>query len=383
MAMFGNLLGLFGAQALPFGAAGAALGVNANKHPWNMGGDNFPGISPRTTPGFGDGIEGNQRIDGTSNVNTSAPADLFAGQRSMMASPAPLDPVPPGAPTIRPAAIADQPIPLKPINAADLAQNPHTKGPGFFDKDGAWRYIAGGLLDGVATHFGGQPGFAPALQQAQRSKLEQDRWMAQYAAKRKDDLADREHDENKAQYFSGNEDRVKFDPTTGQSTTIYDAPMPAEAYAKGLGYEPNTPEYNRAMEDYTLRGWSGTALGNRMALDDYRTGNRQEVKGSPTYRDLHPRPTAPRPSRAPTTSNVIAGVLSKVAGGVTLSAGEQQIYDTYRNGRRGRGRYVTSSSGVPGSLSGVDPRAYEGKTVRDSATGARLTARNGKWVPAL
>jgi len=374
MAMFGNLFGLFGAQALPFGAAGAALGINASKHPWNMGGDNFPGISPRTTPGFGDGIEGNQRIDGTSNINTSAPADLFAGQRSMMASPAPLDPVPPGAPTIRPAAIADQPIALtKPINTADLVQNPHVKGPGFFDKDGAWRYIAGGLLDGVATHFGAQAGFAPALQQAQRSKLEQDRWIAQYAAKRKDDLADREHDENKAQYFSGNEDRVKFDPTTGQSTTIYDAPMPAQSYAQGLGYEPNTPEYNRAMEDYTLRGWSGTALGNRMALDDYRTGNRQEVKGAPTYRDLHPRAPAPRSSRPPTTSNIVAGVLSKVAGGVTLSAGEQQIYDTYRNGRRGRGSGGTATTGGSGSP--------EGTVAVNPTTGQRQIKRNGKWVP--
>jgi len=65
--------------------------------------------------------------------------------------------------------------------------------------------------------------------------------------------------------------------------------------------------------------------------------------------------------------------LSKVAGGVTLSAGEQQIYDTYRNGRRGRGSGGTAATGGSGSP--------EGTVAVNPTTGQRQIKRNGKWVP--
>ncbi len=343
--------------------------------------------APYTTPGIGDGIPGNMRIDGRINlppeqggqgVDTSVPTDPYAGQRPDIGGPAPSSEAtgsPPQMPQmsdagLRPSVLADQPMQIAPMDTSQLIQDVKPQGSRFFAKDGAWRYLAGGVLDGLATHFGGQPGFAPAMQRAEQDRREQAQWLARRKVERDEKLADRTYDENKPQYFSGSEDRVKLDPLTGKSTKVYDAPSSAEAYAGGLGYAPGSDQYRQAMQDYTLRSWSGTALNNRMAFDDYRTDNRSEVKGSPTYRDLHPRPLAPRQTRLPTTQNVIAGVLGKVGKGQQLTPGEAQIFATWKNGR-GRGG---------GKGGGADP--LEGKTIVNSSTGQRMIRKDGQWVPA-
>ncbi|TZG25886.1 hypothetical protein [Sphingomonas montanisoli] len=302
-------------------------------------------------------------------IDPTLPTDPFAGQRPMMV-PAPLAPQS-SAPGVRPFDAADQPVALmQTLDPSQLRQNVKVPGPRFFAKDGAWRDVLGALGDVMAAAGGGQGTYLPTKIRQMEEMRAQQMWLARRKIEREEQLADRDYEARKPQYFSGAEDRVQFDPTTGQTNTVYDAPTPAENYAARFG-QPDSDEYRQAMQDYTLRGWGSTAMGNKMALDDFRTENRTQVKGSPSYRDLHPRPTAPR---APTPNAVVAGILGKVTKGQRLTPGEQEIYQTYKNGRRGAG-----GSGS-GSRTGADP--YAGQTIVNPTTGQRMTRKNGQWVPA-
>ena len=101
--------------------------------------------------------------------------------------------------------------------------------------------------------------------------------------------------------FTIGRDRLQYDPTTGETNTLYDGPEDFESYAEAKGFEPGSQQYFDAVEDYVLRSNGPTAYGRDKALDDYRTGNRLKmegvrqgnrmtVRGSPTYRDTHPQP---------------------------------------------------------------------------------------------
>lgn len=118
---------------------------------------------------------------------------------------------------------------------------------------------------------------------------------------REDDLA--REKASQPQFFSGNEDRIRYDPTTGTSTRVYNAPQDFEDYAATGGLEPGTPEYFSAVQDYVLRGSGPTAFNydrqleqlrqaGRISLEGTRHQNRLDVRGAPTYRDLHPKPKA-------------------------------------------------------------------------------------------
>lgn len=126
---------------------------------------------------------------------------------------------------------------------------------------------------------------------------------------RDDDLAQAKA--NEPQYWSGNEDRVRFEPATGTATRVYDAPQDFEDYARASGFEPGTPEYFKAAEDYVLRGNGSTAFkydrdvevirqANRAGLEGIRQRNRESLRGMPSDRDTQPR--APRASSARPTA---------------------------------------------------------------------------------
>jgi hypothetical protein len=115
-----------------------------------------------------------------------------------------------------------------------------------------------------------------------------------------------------AKPFTIGHDRVAYDPATGKAALLYQAPEDFESYAQTLGFQPGTPEYFKAAEDYVLRANGPTALQNDQTIDDYRTandrglenlrqdnrvslenlrqGNRVSLHGAPTYRDTHSLP---------------------------------------------------------------------------------------------
>lgn len=147
----------------------------------------------------------------------------------------------------------------------------------------------------------------------ERERLQREAALTAVKWRREDDLDAAKR--NSPQYFSGNDDRVRYDPVTGQSTVVYDAPRDFEDYA-GLAGDAGTPAYFNAAQDYVLRGHGPTAFqydrdletvrqagrasleaqrqGNRVSLEGVRQRNRSSLRGSPTYRDIHPQPGASR-----------------------------------------------------------------------------------------
>lgn len=190
-------------------------------------------------------------------------------------------------------------------------------------------------------------------------------------------------DASKPDYFTVGRNRVRYDPTTNQSQTVYEAPADFEEYAGVLGLQPGTDEYNEAVQDYVLRangptaqegreGLEGLRQDNRISLEGVRQDNRMTLRQMPTYANLHPHPTASRGAGgsrggAPrTTGNVYAPILAKIAAGQQLSPGEQQVIGMY--GRGGRGSKPTAPSSSAG------PIATDGK-------GNKVQWNGKAWVP--
>lgn len=206
---------------------------------------------------------------------------------------------------------------------------------------------AAGILGDALLGAAGQPGqYGPAMYRERAAKADQQRQLAEITLRSRLDAA-------KPDYFTAGNDRVRFDPTTGATETLYTAAEEFDTYARSLGAEPGTPEYDRLVQDYVLRsagptatdynlteeenrqenriGLEGVRQGNRSALLDQRFGNSRALKGTPTYRQANPLPRKPAAGR----------------GGTVGSGGK--------------------------------PR--EGQTATHNKTGAKMIYRGGKWEP--
>lgn len=196
-----------------------------------------------------------------------------------------------------------------------------------------------------------------------------------------DRLWQQEYEQSKPQFFMSGEDRVRYNPISGESQVLYDAPEDFQLYADQMGFEPGTDEYNDAMADYVLRTAGPTANDgrqflenlrqqNRLAMEGERQKNRMQLRQTPTYLQANPRPSGGSRggSGKPTIAGVIAPILGKVAKGQPLTDGEQQALNTYYR-RTGKPR-----SGASGGTAG-------GQVIRNPKTGEKMTLRNGQWVP--
>jgi hypothetical protein len=101
----------------------------------------------------------------------------------------------------------------------------------------------------------------------------------------------------------------------GEGNGTFTAPTRGQLYAKSIGAMPGSEAWNSAVQDQELGANGPTAFGNsqtmlsarnaqqanmerirqqgRLGIEGVRQGNRQAIRGAPTYRDLHPAP--PRP----------------------------------------------------------------------------------------
>lgn len=237
-----------------------------------------------------------------------------------------------------------------------------------------WRMAAGAIGDALARQNGGVASFAPALQQHREQEALRQRqealWGRENTQRQEDHRWTVESEARKAaqpQFFMAGDDRVRYDPTSGQATTIYDAPTAAEAYAAALGVKQGTPEYTSALRDFVLRGNGPTALAGRVDLEgvrqNYRVGlegvkqgNRASLRSTPTYAQAHPRSGGMMGSRGggpKSPSAVVAPIVAKMASGQPLSSGEQQALDYYRR-PTGSGRAPAASGSVPRISSQAD-----------------------------
>jgi len=283
------------------------FGGSSNPISGTAAGQTAPGVDPETGMGWQPGAD----IQGLM-ATLGQPADA-----SRQPMPAPSDPAA--------AILAQQPAarrtgmlfggvvpntpPLNPGAGLTLDQGPLTlppaKGSGLFAKGGPLG--DGSALRAALLGFIGGPQVSTIL--AQRKQQEREEAIAErrYQRDRADHLDDRDYDANKPQYFMSGEDRWRYDPMTGKSEVVADAPQAFEEYAHAMGYEPGSPEYRRAMSDWVLRASGPTATdndltlereryGNRVGLEGYRQQNRLAVRGTPTWRQSNPMPkAAPRP----------------------------------------------------------------------------------------
>jgi hypothetical protein len=255
------------------------------------------------------------------------------------------------------------------------------KKPGFLGKGGLGWDILGTLAD-MAAGAGGQQGTYWATKRADKLRADE---LARLDAQRREDrqwqIEDRDYKANLPQYFNSGRDRVQFNPATGESEVVYDGQEDFQQYADSLGLIPGTLEYNNAQQDYVLRANGPTALQGRQTLEGIRQQNRIDLRGVPTYANLHPRPAAGggsggggRGGPPRSTGQVYAPIFAKIARGERLTPGEQQIYDLY--GGRGRsGKAATGAGAAP-----IAPTSKGGRPIAYSANG-NLEWDGKAWIP--
>lgn len=198
-----------------------------------------------------------------------------------------------------------------------------------------------------------------------------------------DRLWQQEYEQSKPQFFMSGEDRVSYNPVSGESQMLYDAPEDFQLYADQMGLEPGSEEYNDAMADYVLRTAGPTANAgreyleglrqqNRLSMEGERQKNRMQLRQTPTYLQANPRASGGGGTRSgggkPTIAGVIAPILGKVANGQPLTAGEQDALNTYYRRTGGKKGATGQPTGSP-------------TTIRNPRTGQKMVLQNGKWVP--
>ena len=242
-------------------------------------------------------------------------------------------------------------------SASNLPQiAPHHK---FFTDDGTGtgNRILGMIGDGLLG-AAGQPGtYAKTMEARHQEQTAFERGEVQYQRRRADELTDRAADANKVQYFSGNEDRVAYDPSTGTARTLYDAPTAPQAYATTLGLTPGSPAYSSAIKDYVLRSNGPTAFEGRDALQTDRYGFMSQLQA--------PRLANSRRNTDARTSASIANNMRTTAAtqrGQTMTDARTRGSAAYQ-GRSGRG-------GGGAAAVAVGPNGH------------RIVVKGGRWVDA-
>jgi hypothetical protein len=115
-------------------------------------------------------------------------------------------------------------------------------------------------------------------------------------------------------------------------------------------------------------------------MEDDRLDNDRADRNTTSLIGKRNQPPAPRREGAPrpvTQSGVMGGILKKVADGVPLSKGEEQLYGRWRDGGgRGGGR---QGGGAPAT----GKTTYQvGQTATDPKTGKKVSWNGKGWVPA-
>ena len=226
------------------------------------------------------------------------------------------------------------------------------------DGTGTGNRILGAIGDGLLG-WAGQPGtYAKTMEARHQEQTAFERGEVQYQRRRADELTDRAADANKVQYFSGNEDRVAYDPSTGTARTLYDAPTAPQAYATTLGLTPGSPAYSSAIKDYVLRSNGPTAFEGRDALQTDRYGFMSQLQA---------------PRLANSRRNTDARTSASIANNMRTTAATQRGQTMTDARTRGSAAY----QGRSGRGGGGNAAA-----IATGPNGHQIVVKGGRWVDA-
>ena len=250
------------------------------------------------------------------------------------------------------------------VGNEQITMPPPTPHRSFFmaDGTGTGNRILGAIGDGLLG-AAGRPGvYAPMMEQRHRDEQDH-QW------KLDDTLAELRARAHQPQYFSGKEDRLSFDPITGKTTTLYAAPSDAETYAKTLGFAEGAPDYTKAVQDYTLKGYGPTALANRQTLEGQRYDDRSSLQD-----DRYGYIGGLQDTRlAAYRRNSDARIAGSTANSMRATAARQRGQDM--TDKRVRGSPAYQGYGGRGRGGGESAVAV-------GPNGHRIVVQNGRWVDA-
>jgi hypothetical protein len=315
------------------------------------GGFTLPPGAPVQQPGMINSSGMVKNADGTSSFPDTPRLGLFAAGRQPASPAAPMmadrEPLNLGAPP------PDQLSGTRPIGTPGIGDglpgaipmDPRVRkatAPHFFENGGLGQKLAMAIGPALMAAGGNQAGANQVIANFQRQK----EWAAEQVRQRQQDQFAREkfgwemRKDMRPEIRSVGRSVVSV-PFEGDPSVVYQAPTDAEQYAATLGLNEGDEGYADAVMDYTLRSNGPTAYEQRRALEDQRFGNRVNLRGVPTYANLHPRTGgagrgnggAPRPPNS--VSAAIAPIVAKLASGATLTSAEQSALALYNRGGRG------------------------------------------------
>lgn len=207
--------------------------------------------------------------------------------------------------------------------------------------------LIAGILADMAAGAAGQPGlFAAAQHQRQRDYLDDVRWHRERVAKREDAMLPRVEKVGDSLGY--------LDPQAQSYKPFYTSPQPFEQYASAMGYQPGTPDYQRAVQDYRLGAWSAPAVDAKRDLEAVRYGYRDELQDD------------------------------RLA--VTRRGQDIRSADVHRGQDISRGNNIRSNATrqatvTPRKSKGGSDAVAEGTIIRNPSTGKRMQMKGGQWVP--
>lgn len=247
-----------------------------------------------------------------------------------------------------------------------------------------FRKVASILGPALMAATGDQAGAAAMIADMRRPGQEYDRRMQEGALEavkwqRADDEARRK--QNEPQYFSGSEDRVRYDPSAGTAERVYDAPQDFEDFAAAQGHQRGTQDYYDAVDDYVLRGNGPTAFKYDRDLETVRQAGRASIEAG--RREMTMRGQDMTDARGRRGQDI--GSTDRRYSVDRGSVDRRYSTDTASGDRR-RGQDMGSRDRrESATFRGAPARGRSGGTsaarIVNPQTGKAMVLRNGKWVP--
>jgi hypothetical protein len=167
----------------------------------------------------------------------------------------------------------------------------------------------------------------------------------------------------------------------GGYKAAYSAPSPAESYAAAQGFQPGTPEYSQAVQDYVLKGYSPTGVAAKEAVTGYRYDRSdaqlgQRLQTMQRGQDLNYK--ARQAATAQSNTNNIRSTSTSSNNNVRSTS--TSTANNIRSNQTSAANNALTNQTHLQTARHVRPMGNEPIAV--GPNGEKMVVRNGQWVPA-